>query len=354
MCGKTNNSDIPIPSENGIYNVPMDTWTVSGHMPKVITAKHSTHGSFISSGGLGKGAILHQGSIGIGRIDLSRYSKIIVYYGFDNSQITQERFANNPHNRILVLNEEMTNSMSPDKSAVIASAPYTIGKLGTHPQEIDPYMVGELWAIRPLVIDIADIDYNGSVYITYDTLPGTFMLIAAIQLIEHGYEEEADNSSSASKGLQFTSYGDGTCYMSGIGTCSDTDIIIPNVSPEGDRVVRIGNLAFHRCENITSITVPEGVSSIGYRAFIDCYNLKELYLPDSVISIQLDAVANCYKLESVKIPRNITGIDAWAFWQCTNLNNVYYAGSKAEWSAIWFGKGNECLTSATIHFNYKP
>ncbi len=36
-----------------------------------------------------------------------------------------------------------------------------------------------------------------------------------------------------SEGLQFISNGDGTCYVNGIGTCADSDVVIPNMSPEG-------------------------------------------------------------------------------------------------------------------------
>ena len=47
-----------------------------------------------------------------------------------------------------------------------------------------------------------------------------------------------------SEGLEFTSNGDGTCYVAGIGECTDTDIVIPEVSPTGDVVIAIGTYAF--------------------------------------------------------------------------------------------------------------
>lgn len=43
-----------------------------------------------------------------------------------------------------------------------------------------------------------------------------------------------------SEGLEFISNGDGTCYVAGIGNCTDTDIIIPKVSPSEDKVTKIG------------------------------------------------------------------------------------------------------------------
>ena len=65
-----------------------------------------------------------------------------------------------------------------------------------------------------------------------------------------------------SEGLRFTSNGDGTCYVSGIGTCTDTDLVIPPVSPDGDRVIGIRGASFMSRAEIISVTIPEGVETI--------------------------------------------------------------------------------------------
>lgn len=52
-----------------------------------------------------------------------------------------------------------------------------------------------------------------------------------------------------SKGLEFVSNEDGTCTVSGIGTCTDTDIKIPSVY-NGEKVTGIGDEAFFECSNI--------------------------------------------------------------------------------------------------------
>ena len=56
--------------------------------------------------------------------------------------------------------------------------------------------------------------------------------------------------------LAFGSNGDGTCYVRGVGTCTDSDIIIPSTSPEGDTVTAIQTRAFQNCESITGVTIP--------------------------------------------------------------------------------------------------
>ena len=66
------------------------------------------------------------------------------------------------------------------------------------------------------------------------------LLCLAFMLISCGQEKE-----KASEGLTYTPTGtEGFCIVSGIGTCQDTDIIIPSHSPEGDVVVGIASSAF--------------------------------------------------------------------------------------------------------------
>ena len=56
---------------------------------------------------------------------------------------------------------------------------------------------------------------------------------------------------TGSVGLSFQSNGDGTCYVSGIGSCTDTDVIIPTKSSAGDTVTSIGSRAFSSCSGLT-------------------------------------------------------------------------------------------------------
>ena len=79
-----------------------------------------------------------------------------------------------------------------------------------------------------------------------------------------------------SKGLAFRSNGDGTCYVRGIGDCSDTALVIPTRSPDGDTVTAIGESAFKNCKSVTSVVVPESVVSIGKKAFYGCSSLAAI------------------------------------------------------------------------------
>lgn len=113
-----------------------------------------------------------------------------------------------------------------------------------------------------------------------------------------------------SQGLVFTSYGDGTCYISGRGTCRDADLIIPAFSPGGDRVTRIKNETFASCAWLTSVTIPEGVTSIGEGAFRNCQNLMGISIPDSMKTISRNVFTGCNQL--FQIENGIKYVDGWA------------------------------------------
>ena len=68
------------------------------------------------------------------------------------------------------------------------------------------------------------------------------------------------DSSFASNGLEFASQTNGTCYVSGIGSCTDTHIRIPRVSPSGDTVVGIYSEAFYGAKGLTAVTIPNTVT----------------------------------------------------------------------------------------------
>ena len=157
----------PTPEFYDDYRVPYSVWTVSGHCTGVVGREGHSLSGMVAAGGVESGGLLHRGAVGIGKIDLSKYDKVIVYYGLDNSSITQEYYNANPYNRIMLTKEDTDGSSSPDQSVIIASATYQL--LG--------------WSVVALEIDLSNINYNGSVYITYDTLPGTFMLIGGIEFI---------------------------------------------------------------------------------------------------------------------------------------------------------------------------
>jgi hypothetical protein len=109
-----------------------------------------------------------------------------------------------------------------------------------------------------------------------------------------------------SVGLEFDSNGNGTCCLIGLGDCTDTAIVIPMRSPDGDLVTEIDSNVFKN-KPITSVTLPESLTDIPRRAFLGC----------------------------------------------DSLTDVYFDGSEAQWNEVNIASGNEPLENANIHFGVK-
>lgn len=113
------------------------------------------------------------------------------------------------------------------------------------------------------------------------------------------------------------------------GFCSQlTNISIPN------SVTDIGFSAFAHCTSLKSITLPSSLSSISEALFSGCSQLTTIHIPDSVPSIQSYAFYHCRNLETIRIPVSVTLIEDDAFAGCPSSMTVTYSGSKTRWDKI--------------------
>lgn len=119
--------------------------------------------------------------------------------------------------------------------------------------------------------------------------------------------------------------------------------------PEG--VTTIGNSAFLDCSSLSSITIPEGVTTIDGYAFYGCSSLSSINIPESVTVIHERLFANAACIRRVALPKGLKCVEADAFYGCRNIQEVFYAGSEAEWNALPIAAGNDPLKNATIYFN---
>ena len=104
----------------------------------------------------------------------------------------------------------------------------------------------------------------------------------------------------------------------------------------GNSVTSIGNYAFSGCKSLTSVVIPDSVTSIGDDAFAYCYNLTSIVIPDSVTSIGSDAFYYCTSLTSIVIPNSVTSIGSFAFYYCNSLTIYCEAASKPSgWDDSW-------------------
>ena len=113
---------------------------------------------------------------------------------------------------------------------------------------------------------------------------------------------ECNQTYIASTGLEFTKSSDNSSYyVSGIGTCTDTEIFIP-YTYNGLPVTSIGSSTFESYSQLTNITILDNVTNIGDYAFKGCTNLTSITIPDSVTSIGFSAFQSCPNLTSITIP----------------------------------------------------
>lgn len=115
--------------------------------------------------------------------------------------------------------------------------------------------------------------------------------------------------------------GDKSYIVKGIGTAKDTAIIIP-ATYNGKPVKRIDSYAFNGCDNLTSITIPDGVTDIDSSAFKDCISLTNISIPDSVTNISNTVFSGCSKLTNFTVPVGVTSIYFSVFSGCSSLTSI--------------------------------
>ena len=229
-------------------------------------------------------------------------------------------------------------------------------------------------------------DYIGLNYVYYAyTIPNTDATdSSAFTYVNHGDSIEItgfDNSvsdvviPSEIEGLPVTTISTGAFYLSAI-----TSIEVP------DTVTSIGEMAFLGCTSLKTVKLSTGVAKIEKNAFGSCSALQEvqvakdnpnfssldgvLYskaqdtlviypaaktdaaytIPSGVTSVAMYAFSENPYLETLTIPNSLIKVGDSAFYNCKNLRAVSYNGTEEEWNQITIGLLNEKLTGATIQY----
>jgi hypothetical protein len=207
-----------------------------------------------------------------------------------------------------------------------------------------------------------------------------------------------------SEGLVYTANEDGSCFVSGIGSCKDTYLYIPVTSPDGKKVTSIGDGAFAGCKDIEAVHMAGTVVKIGDYAFDGCASLRSVEIREEVETIGNGAFAGCTSLEQIEIeegnetfavnssffvdvagkriiayiggasnpviPDGMTSVGAGAFENknivsvtfpisvieigdgafegCEGLTTVNYRGTSAQWKAVAKGDVNYAIFEANV------
>lgn len=175
---------------------------------------------------------------------------------------------------------------------------------------------------------------------------------------------------TGSIGVEFSCRSDGTCLVTGIGTFTGEELILPEYH-EGYRVVGIaddafsgcatvkkivlsdtiltvGKNAFEECSSLQSILLGKGVTEIGESAFFACTSLKIVRGGESLLHIGSFAFWGCSSLESISLYANLETVDELAFHSCGVLSEVYFGGAAlSDWLTVAIAPDNDPLLHAT-------
>lgn len=244
-----------------------------------------------------------------------------------------------------------------------------------------------LVAVLAMLIVVAmDLARDDSIPVINDNVgDGTTTTTTTTSGVGDDDEDPEPAPDPSSEGLSFVSNGDGTCALDGLGECTDSFIIIPSESPDGDIVVEIADSAFKNCNRIKGVELPDTVERIGAYAFYGS-TIREMTIPATVKEIGNYALCGCKYLTEidvdadndeyssssgvlyskdgsrlitypagksenfVNISVDVTEIANMAFYRCSSIKKVNYHGTSRSWEYVEIGAGNEVIDEAIIYF----
>lgn len=175
---------------------------------------------------------------------------------------------------------------------------------------------------------------------------GIYYNITGNNTVEVTYSDRDNNTYSGSISVPETVTNNGTEYsVTKIGEYAFQGSAVTSVSmPEC--ITSIGTSAFSGCQNLESVALPESLTTLGYSAFKACKLLKTIKIPSGVRAIPSSCFDGCSSLESVTIPEGVTAIGDYAFGYC-NLNALTLPESLEKIGGYAF-TGNKSLKSVNI------
>ena len=138
----------------------------------------------------------------------------------------------------------------------------------------------------------------------------------------------------------------GTLTISGSGAMPEyTDDFMPPWADVADQITRVsvgegvtsvGSLAFYGCTKLRSVSLPATVLQIGDRAFKFCKVLPYLRLPSALVSIGEAAFESCENLNGITLPQGLRGIGDYAFDRCYGILSITIPASVTDFGRVVF------------------
>ncbi len=164
----------------------------------------------------------------------------------------------------------------------------------------------------------------------------------------HKYDENgrcARCDTPASEGLSFYESEDGTCVLSGIGTCKDGILHVPGFY-NGKPVTRVNANAFENSTRLHTVIFSEGIESTGFGSFMSCSNLRKVVFPNTLKTVGAYSFYESSNLNSVSLGENVEVLSGFSFTDCVSLREIYLGKSLKRLDSNAF---TDCpLTSVTL------
>lgn len=151
---------------------------------------------------------------------------------------------------------------------------------------------------------------------------GIYYNITGDNTVEVTYSDRDNNTYSGSISVPETVTNNGTEYsVTTIGVSAFKGSAVTSVSmPEG--ITSIDYNAFSGCQNLETVALPESLTTLGSEAFSGCQNLESVTLPETLTTLGYSAFKACKLLKTIKIPSGVTAIPDQCFDGCSSLESV--------------------------------
>lgn len=180
-----------------------------------------------------------------------------------------------------------------------------------------------------LMVDGTDSDAKRTLYIDNKEITGNLVIPSGVTVIKDGAFKNCNGITSVTIPNSVTSVGEEAFASDNLKYNEyDNALYLGNSSNPYFVLVKAKNY------EITSCKINDNTKIIAGSAFLYCNKMKNIIISDSVTSIGSGAFWACHSLTSVTIPDSVTTIGYRAFENCRSLTVINFKGTKAQWNAI--------------------
>ena len=157
-----------------------------------------------------------------------------------------------------------------------------------------------------------------------------------------GYPQPSEN-------LEYVKTSNTTCRLKNIGTCSDTEIVVPT-SVNKLIVTEVAGAAFSDNTSVTKVILPDTITSMGGSVFLNCTALTDVKLPKNVTTLNTEFFSGCASLVNVTLPEALQSVETGVFKGCSSLKEIALPETVTTLSAELF---SDCYSLKSVSFSDK-